>query len=66
MPASQDEDLCAGKEPDSIGGEKVVYPAGIRLFKFGTPLQGLIFSKSRVHGYGRLGDAFRDHRESEP
>ena len=25
------------------------------MVKISTPLQGLIFSKSRVHGYGRLG-----------
>ena len=30
---------------------------------FGAPLQGLIFSKSRVRGYGRLGAQFLDHRQ---
>ena len=44
LPASQEEVKCTGKEPDGIDG------------KNSTPLQGLIFSKSRVRGYGRLGN----------
>ena len=42
LPASQEEVKYLGKEPDGIGG------------KNSTPLQGLIFSKSHVHGYGQL------------
>src|SRR3954469_8267378 len=31
--------------------------------KLCTPAGLIIFSKSRVHGYGRLGNGFCDHRE---
>ena len=38
-------------------------PSGYMSFQIWYTPAGLIFLKSRVRGYGRLGDAFRDHRE---
>ena len=38
---------------------------GYKVFSVLYTPAGLIFSKSRVRGYGRLGSGFRDHRELE-
>ena len=55
LPALPGRELIAGKGSDGTNG------------KNSTPLQGLIFSKSRVHGYGQnLGKGGLAHRKPEP
>ena len=38
----------------------------VRVGKVVHPCKVLIFLKSRVHGYGQLGNGCDDHRELEP